>query len=139
MGVEENKALVRHWFEELDKGNLDVMDEVLDSAIVFQTVEGSELHSCEEVKRMGRAVFSFLPDVRFTVHDLVAEGDKVVARWAVSGTHTGEWGDVLPTGNSVTNWWIGIYRIASGKIVEAWERFDTYGWRKQLGALPASE
>jgi predicted ester cyclase len=139
MSVEENKALVRHTFKEITKGNIDVFDKVCDPAIVFHTVSGGELQGIEKFAQMTRNARALVPNVRFTIDDLIAEGDKVVARWTLSGTHIGQRHKVQPTGNKVSAWEITIFRFSGGKIVEVWERADTYGWRQQLGMIPASE
>src|SRR5262245_8913610 len=75
------------------------------------------------------------PDYRFELLDLIAEGDKVVARIPFSGTQTGPVLDIEATGRSVQVSEIVIFRIVEGKIVEAWEEYDALGLRQQLGAL----
>jgi predicted ester cyclase len=78
-----------------------------------------------------RAAF---PDVRLEVEALVAEGDLVVARWTIIGTHTGAWGDVAPTGRSVSFAGVNFFRIADQQIAEIWNVRDDLGLREQLGA-----
>jgi predicted ester cyclase len=136
MSVEENKAIVRRWFKELSSGNVDVADEVGGPELVFHTPSGADLHGIEGFKQVPRGVLGYIPDARFDVDDLIAEGDKVVARWTLSGTHTGQWRDIAPTGNKVSTWLVSVFRFAGGKIVEVWVRSDTYGWRQQLGMIP---
>jgi predicted ester cyclase len=67
---------------------------------------------------------------------MVVEGGKVAVRWTMTGTHTGEWKGIPPTNKRVTFWGISIDRIAGGKFVESWERYDTLGWMQQLGLVP---
>jgi len=83
--------------------------------------------------RMYRAAF---PDVRITVDDVIAAGDKVVVRWHSEGTHLGELEGLAPTGarGSVTG--IGIDRWKDGKVVESWVQWDNLGLARQLGAAP---
>ena len=78
-----------------------------------------------------RAAF---PDVRLEIEALVAEDDVVVARWTMSGTHTGVWGDVAATGRKVRFTGVNFFRIADGKIAEMWNVRDDLGLREQLGA-----
>jgi len=76
------------------------------------------------------------PDVRLTIEDMVAEGDKVAVRWAWSGTHRGEYMGIAPTGKEVTYTGITIHRITGGKIVESWDEVDNLGLMQQLGVAP---
>jgi predicted ester cyclase len=74
------------------------------------------------------------PDMRLEVEALVADGDLVAARWTISGTHTGAWGDVAPTGRSVRFSGVNFFRIADEQIAEIWNVRDDLGLREQLGA-----
>jgi predicted ester cyclase len=82
------------------------------------------------------AFFTAFPDQRYTVEDLIAEGDKVVSCYTFRGTHQGEFLGVPATGKVAT--WTGILisRFAGGKDVEDWESFDALGLLQQLGAIP---
>ncbi len=75
------------------------------------------------------------PDARFPLYDLIAEGDRVVARWGLQGSHRAEFMGVPPTGRRVEVTGMVIYRLAGGEIVEYWGNFDTLGLMQQLGAL----
>lgn len=78
------------------------------------------------------------PDIRFTIDEQIAEGDKVVTRWTGFGTHKGELADIPPTGKSATVTGIGVDRIVNGKIVESWGVFDQFGMLQQLGVIPSA-
>ena len=82
---------------------------------------------------MFRAAF---PDMRYTVEDMVAEGDKVVDRISWQATHLGEMMGIPPTGNTVRVTALHMSRIAEGKIVERWGQPDMLGMMQQLGAIP---
>jgi predicted ester cyclase len=75
------------------------------------------------------------PDMRLTVEDQVAEGDKVVTRWSGEMTHLGELAGAAPTGNRVTISGITIERFEDGKIVEAWRSMDMLNVLRGIGAL----
>ncbi len=77
------------------------------------------------------------PDLRTTVDDLVAEGDKVAIRWTIAGTHNGELMGIPPSGKRINCSGITIQRIADGKIVEGWTNFDALGMLQQIGAIPS--
>ena len=77
------------------------------------------------------------PDFHQTVEDDFAEGDKVVHRWTISGTHQGEFLGIPATGKQVANSGMSIFRIAGGKFVELWVESDNMTLMQQLGVLPA--
>jgi len=135
MTVEENKALLRRYGEEVfGKGNVALSDEFLSPDYVHHdpgVPPGREGRI--QMAEMHRTAWS---DLDFTVEDLVAEGDKVAFRWTISGTHVGEWMGIPPTGKRVTWSGIGIHRIVDGKIVESWDMVDNLGLMQQLGIVP---
>ena len=79
---------------------------------------------------------SAIPDLRITIEDDMAEGDKVVTRWIGQGTHQGELMGVAPTGNQLTFTGITIHRIEDTKIVEEWSNWDALGVMRQIGVDP---
>ncbi len=87
------------------------------------------------MKQYFSSLHSAFPDVHMDVEDMIAEGDKVVARVSVSGTHQGEFMGIDPTGNRVTITGIDILRIVDGKVVEHWGNFDDLGMLQQLGVM----
>lgn len=76
------------------------------------------------------------PDAHVTFNELIACGDTVVGRWSATGTHTGTLGALAPTGKPISIGGITIYRLADGKVVEAWEQLDMLGMWQQLGVAP---
>ena len=80
------------------------------------------------------------PDLRMTIDDLIAEGDKVVTRWTGRGTHRGDLAGIAPTGKTATVTGIIISRFAGNKLVEDFESFDEVAMLRQLGVstLPAT-
>ncbi|MDT5242858.1 MAG: hypothetical protein QOD36_234, partial [Mycobacterium sp.] len=91
----------------------------------------------ELLKRVWAMLLRVYPDIHLTVDDVIAEGDKVVARNTVTGTHRGEFMCVGPTGKSVTYNEIFIFRFADGRVVETWGVVDVYAQMKQIGVIPA--
>ena len=88
-------------------------------------------------RQYSEVMISAFPDLVRTVEDIVAEGDKVVARWTAAGTHTGEFQGIPPSGNYARSSGITIFRIADGRIVEEWSESDLLGLLQQIGAIPA--
>ena len=77
-----------------------------------------------------------LPDFRVTIDEMVAEGDKVVTRWTVRGTHQGELMGNAPTGNQITFTGYLFDRISGGKIDEEWVDYDTLHVMQEIGGVP---
>ena len=137
MSTEENKAVVRRFYEECNKGNMAALEElyaapnyVWHGTGVFRDMDlaGS--------KQLWAAWWTAFPDLHYTVEDLIAEGDKVVARQTFRGTHQGEIMGVPATGKVVTYTGTYIARIAGGKYVEDSGIEDQLGLLQQLGAVP---
>jgi len=135
---EANKAMVRRFANEvMNKGNLRMVDELCAPNVVDHSIPPGFPAGAAGVKQMATTYRSAFPDMRITIEDLIAEGDKVVARWSGTGTHRGELMGIPATGKRVTVTGIGIDRFAGGKIVEHWENFDQLGMMQQLGVVPA--
>lgn len=133
MSAEANKAMIRKYYEDLwNKWNLSLSDELIDAGISFRGSLGVTVQGLEGFKQYVTLVRGAFPDFHNTIEDLIAEGDKVVARLTYHGTHRGELFGIAPTGKRVTYAGIAIFRIADGRIVEGWVIGDTYGLMKQL-------
>jgi steroid delta-isomerase-like uncharacterized protein len=137
----DNKAIFRHYFEDvLNTGNLALVDELIAPNYVSHYPTGYDFGGGpEDVKQIVTMVRTAFPDVHFTVDDLIAEGDKVVGRWTFHGTQEGDFMGIPPTGRQATVMGIAIYRIARGKIAEAWVSWDAMGLMRQLGAELTTE
>jgi predicted ester cyclase len=140
MSIEENKALVRRWWEETDKGNNAIVDELCAPDYIDHSPPlpgmGPGRAGVHNANAALRAAF---PDTVHIIEELIAEGDKVVTRLRGRATFTGEVLGIPPTGNVVEITGISIHRIADGKLVEHWANADQLGLMQQLGALPAPE
>lgn len=137
--AERNKGVIRNLLAEVDRGNLDVVDRYYAPGYVDHTPSpGRGLAPGREGVRRAFALFrEAFPDTRHTIEDLIAEGDRVVARVSARGTHTGVLFGHAATGRVVTLTAIAIYRIAAGRIVERWADQGA-GVLEQLGVeLPA--
>ena len=139
MSAIENKALVRRFFEEANKGKaaaMAVIDELCATNIIYHGGGGEEIRGLKDYKQSTSEMYNASPDVHFTIDDMVAEEDKVAVRFTLTGTHTGEFMGRPPTNKKLTGWGINIYRVVGGKFVEGWERSDTLGLMQQLGVVP---
>ena len=135
MSAEKNKAVARRGYEAINQNNLDALDEVVASDITDNDPAPGQAPGLEGVKQYFSSLHAAFPDVRMDVEEMIAEGDKVVARVSVSGTHRGEFMGIAPTGNRVTIKGIDILRVADGKMVEHWGKFDDLGMMQQLGVI----
>ena len=142
MSTEENKALLRRSVEEVfsAQGDLDVADEIYAPNYVgHNPLDPEDVRGPEGAKEQARMYRSAFPDVRLSIEEQVAEGDRVVTRWIGSGTHQGEMMGIAPTGNQIRVDGITISRIQDGKVVEDWELFNALGLMQQLDAIPTPE
>ena len=132
--AEEYQSFMQRWFEEVwNKKNEKAIDEMCAEDVVangLTDAEGNTIRGRDAYKNLFRAFISAYPDMKITVEDTVAEGDKIAARCRVTGTHTGEGLGVAPTNQPLEFTGMTIVRIEDGKITEAWNEFDS-----QLGVL----
>ena len=137
MSTEDNKAIIRRFFQEgPSKGNLAAAGELLSPNFSLHTPLPSSpgIQGMKEIITDCRAAFEHL-DV--TVEDMVAEGDKVAARFTACGTHQGSFMNLPPTGKPITMTGIEIFRIEDGKIAELWGEANLLGLMVQLGIFPS--
>jgi predicted ester cyclase len=138
VGLEENKAVAQRLFDAINNASLDelpqvVAAEVVDhNAVIFMQPEGPG-----GVAEGIRMLLQGFPDLHLTTQELLAEGDKVVARFIMSGTNTGDYrGLPVPTRQYFESEAIAILRIADGRVAELWGTADRLGMLTQLGVLP---
>ncbi len=134
MTTDDNKALVQQFFEEvINQRNLAALDQFVDPAGVNHTVPAGMPQETNQFLSLYLGAF---PDVQATVEDLMADGDKVVARVSYRGTHQGAFRGIPPTGKQVALMGINIFRIANGKLVEHWGLTDRLAVLQQIGVAP---
>ena len=139
--TEENKRIARRVFEELwSEGKLEVIDEIISQDCrLYAPFPAEVVHVYSGYRERVITERQAFPDLRFNVEDQIAEGDKVVTRWTLSGTHQGEYMGQSPTGNLTIQMGISIFRIVEGIIKEIWVISDELGWIQQLGVtMPGS-
>jgi steroid delta-isomerase-like uncharacterized protein len=133
--LRENKALVRRYYDEvLTAGNRSVLGQLLDPSFVSHVSGGGDA-GAEAYAAALDATFAAFPDLAATVHDQVAEDDKVVTRWSATGTHQGDFAGVPASGQAITVTGIHIHRVRHGRLVEHWEELSMLGVLRQLGVL----
>ena len=134
----DNKAIVRCLYEEVwNKRELEVIGEIISPshALHGPNISGSSVGP-EAYKRQLLLFLAGYSDLHFTIEDLVAENDKVVACWTFSGTHRGEFMGVPSTNKKVSMDGMTIHHLADGKIMDSFGNWDALGMMQQLGAVP---
>jgi steroid delta-isomerase-like uncharacterized protein len=136
----ENEALVCRYVEEVyDQRRLEVADEIFASDFTLHDPDlPGGARGPEGMKRVVGTFVGAFPDLQVTLDDEFSSGEKVVTRWTSRGTHQGELMGIAPTGNRIEVTAVGIWRVADGKISEAWVVFDALGMMQQLGVASTS-
>jgi predicted ester cyclase len=136
MSPETNKALVRRFYEEIDKGNLAVLDELVAADYLdhnpppFPGLPPGR----EGLKHAFKIFWDATPGYH-RIEDQIAEGDKVVTRLTSFGKHEGDLPGAPKTGNDLKMTSITIHRIAGGQLVEKWAEKDVLGFLQQIGVM----
>lgn len=137
MSTEANKALVRRFYEEIDKGNLNILDElVAEDYRDHNPPPFPSLGSGRAGLKQAFKLFQAATPGHHHIEDQIAEGDKVVTRLTSMGKHEGDLPGAPRTGNDVKMTSITIHRIAAGKLVEKWSEKDMIALLQQIGVMP---
>jgi predicted ester cyclase len=123
-----NTRLVRRFYEEVyGEWNMSLVDQVVSPLFTSHDWPEGSPTGPRGFGIFYAAIRTALPDARYEVDDLIAEGDKVVVRWRLIGTHQGEFRGIAPTGRAIELEGIAIYRVHGGKLMERWVVTDLYG------------
>lgn len=131
-----NKGIIQRLYREvLVDWNMSVVDELVAPQFISRDWPEGSPSGPEAFRNYYSSIIrSVLPDARYEVDDLIAEGDSVVVRWRLVGTHKGNFHDIAPTGRVVTLNGIAIYRLENGKLAERWVVTDLYGLLEEIRA-----
>ncbi len=136
MSLEENKALVRRFVEEIFvQGRPEAVDDLLADDFVSHTWRSTGDGKADLRKAIDRTS-TVLADVEFTIEDMIAEADRVAVRVTARATQVGEFLGLQPSGKGYAIGEIHIFRIRGGRVIEHWHQYDQTGMMRQLGALP---
>jgi predicted ester cyclase len=128
---EQNRAVVRRFITETDRGNHDILLDVMTEDVRWHL--GAAVLDRDALLAASKSFYAGFPDLSHEFEDLFAVDDRVVLRAVDSGTHTGEFMGLAPTGRPVSFGIIAIFRFEEGRIAEAWEEADLLGLLGQLG------
>ncbi len=130
----QNKAIENRMWEAWSKGDFEAFKEVVAPDYAYYLPSRStKPRSREEIIEIGKMLHNAFPDITFSIEELIAEGDRVIVRFIVTGTHEGEFQGIPATGNKYEHGGISISRIENGKVVEQREEIDELGLMRQLG------
>ena len=136
-----NKATFRRFCDAMNTGDADVIsktiDEIVEPDALIRTPLPLETTGAQKLKDVFARLHQVYTDLQVTIEEMIAEGDKVVSRNSVTGTHQGAYMGVPPTGKSVTYNEVFIVRFAGGRIAETWGIVDVFSQMQQLGVIPA--
>jgi steroid delta-isomerase-like uncharacterized protein len=139
--TERNKAISRHFCDAMNTHDAEIMsrtiDELVDPDALIRTPLPMGVTGPRALKEVFARLHRAYPDLHVTVEDLIAEGDRVVSRNSVTGTHRGEYMGIQPTGKSVSYNEMFLLRFRNGRIAETWAVVDVLSQMRQLGAIPA--
>jgi steroid delta-isomerase-like uncharacterized protein len=135
---EQNKTNVRRLFEEVwNKGNVQVIDELIAPTYTHHDTSTPDVGRGPEAEKKRVSLYrNAFPDIRFTIEDLLAEGETVVARWSCRGTHKGEFNGISPTNKQFNITGVSIARFTNGKMFEGYVNSDALSLMQQLGVVP---
>ena len=137
MSVEQNKAVVRRLVEEvINKGNIGLFDELVASNLVDHALPPGFPPGLQGVKQFFSVLRAAFPDFRYTIEDMIGEGDYVVQRLTAQGTMKGEFMGMKPHGKHAVWSSMDFTRLKDGKVVEYWGIEDQLSMLQQLGLAP---
>jgi steroid delta-isomerase-like uncharacterized protein len=138
MSTETNKATVHRMHEQVYKARRpDLIGEFFTEDFVGHNIGAPTINGLEELRAGIAAVLDAYPDFKLSLDDVIAEGDKVAARWTSRGTQQGELAGIPATGKLITQEGMVFYRMVNAQIAEAWLHPDNLGLMQQLGVVPA--
>lgn len=135
--IERNKAVVRRFVEKVqNEKDSAVYDELNDPQFVNLSAPAGMPSDREGGKIYLWSFFSAFPDSRWTIDDMIAEGDRVVTKKTLTGTHSGDFAGIPGTGKRVTLQYVDVLRLRDGRIIEHWLVMDQLSFMQQLGVIP---
>jgi len=122
-----NKRLVRRFYKEVyGDWNMSLVDEVVSPRFISHDWPKGSPTGPDGFRAFYSAIRAALPDARYEVDDLISEGDKVVVRWRLLGTHRGDFRGIAPTGQAIVLKGMAIYRVDGGSLMERWVVTDLH-------------
>ena len=138
MAEQENKALVRRYYEEVfNERRVDLIDQLAIEDYLEHDPFPGQGDGRADLRARVELILAAMKPLRFEIQDLVAEGDRVVVRWVQQGVQSGNFMGIPPTGSEYTMAGIDVHRLRDGRMAEHWHVVDLFALLQQLGAIPA--
>jgi predicted ester cyclase len=134
MSIKENKNVVLRFYDCFARGEFGTIAELISPDFVSHRTTGDI--SAKDMAKDTEMLFTAFPDLKLTVEQLVAEGEKVAFFEIAEGTHKGDYKGIKPTGKNFRMRNSCILKIHDGKWKEAWTNIDEFNLRQQLGVIP---
>jgi steroid delta-isomerase-like uncharacterized protein len=132
MSMKENKAIVQRWIDAINNRDLDILDELIAHDFIYHT---HNIQGLDVIKPAIASEIQGFPDFHVTLKDIVAVKDIVWIYVEETGTHTGEFRGVAPTGKKTQYSEMAIFRIKDGKVTEGWGVYDYLDYYQQLNVI----
>jgi predicted ester cyclase len=136
-----NKATLSRLHDAMNIGDAEIISKAIDEAVepnvLFHSPVPVDATGAQALKQVWTVLLRAFPDLHVAVEDVIAEGNKVVFRATVTGTHWGAYRRLAPTGKAVAYNETFIGRFAGGRLAEIWGVVDVFSQMQQLGAIPA--
>jgi steroid delta-isomerase-like uncharacterized protein len=137
VSLEDNKQLCRDYFAAFLSRDVDWMEaHIAPTFVRHDPGLPFEVRGPEGVAQLHDALLPAFPDMELDLQDFVAEGEKVLVRLIVHGTHTGPFGELEATGRRIAIPVLDLFQVRDGRLIEHWAQLDNLGLLTQLGALP---
>lgn len=133
---QENKKIARTFFESFSKGDYAGVEKLLDKSYKLHIPVKSTPQNVNDSISLMKEYKEGFKDLSFKIENQIAEGDMVITRFSVSGTHNGTFQGIKPTNKKINVTGIASHKIVNGKITEEWTEFDALGMMTQLGVVP---
>jgi steroid delta-isomerase-like uncharacterized protein len=138
MADQPNRAVIRSYYEEVfNERRVDLIDQLAVEDYVEHDPFPGQGNGRSDLKARVRLILDSMNPLRFEIEDIVAEGDRVVVRWSQTGTQSGNFMGIPPSGRNFTFAGIDVHRLRDGRMAEHWHVIDLFGLLQQLGAIPA--
>jgi len=134
MLLKENKAIIRNVIGAINERNLALLDELIAPDFVYH-MDTQQIQGLDVMRQVIEEEINGFPDMHVAIEGVIAEGEKVCIRLKETGTHTGKFRGLVPTGKKINYTAITIWRIVNGKVVEGWGVYDMLDYYKQLGVI----
>lgn len=134
--AEQNKQLARDYFQAfLDRDEAWWRAHIAPDFKRHDPGLPFEVRGPDGVKQLADALHPGIPDMKLPIADVIAEGEKVLVRLRVQGTHAGELMGIAPTGKTIDIAVLDLFQFRDGVLIEHWALLDNLGLLKQIGAL----